>query len=122
MNDTSGSHLPATAPARFAAGIEDVIILPLVVIAAGARKLLRLALSALIHILDWLFPILLELARFPLFTLRIIGDGGGNTFTYGNNVINFGSNPIEFQLDVGIGSISVTRVPSMDSICQRRRA
>jgi hypothetical protein len=33
-----------------------------------------------------------------------------------------GSNPIEFQLDVGIGSISVARVPSTDSICERRRA
>jgi phage shock protein PspC (stress-responsive transcriptional regulator) len=33
-----------------------------------------------------------------------------------------GSNPIEFQLDVGIGSISVTRVLSEDSICRNQRS
>jgi hypothetical protein len=63
------------AQGRYDAGIEDVIILPLVSIAFAGRKLLRAALSILIHILDWAFPILLQLARFPLFTVRIIGDG-----------------------------------------------
>jgi len=63
------------AQGRFGAGIEDAIILPLVVIAVAARKLFQATLSILVHILDWTFPILLQLARFPLFTVRIIGDG-----------------------------------------------
>jgi hypothetical protein len=56
-------------------GAEDVIILPLVLIALAARRLFRATLSILIRILDYAFPILLQLARFPLFTVRIIGDG-----------------------------------------------
>src|SRR5262245_44546779 len=56
-------------------GAEDVLIVPLVLIALAARRLLRATLSILIRILDYAFPILLQLARFPLFTVRIIGDG-----------------------------------------------
>ena len=59
---------------RFGAGIEDAIILPLVAIAVAVRKLTRALISLLIHLLDWIFPILLQLMRFPLFTLRIVGD------------------------------------------------
>src|SRR5438105_14062164 len=59
----------------FGAGIADVIILPLIVIALAAKALLKFVLSILIHILDYAFPILLQVARFPLFTARIIGDG-----------------------------------------------
>jgi uncharacterized membrane protein len=36
---------------------------------------LRALLTILIDIIDWLFPILLQVMRFPLFTIRIIGDG-----------------------------------------------
>ena len=59
----------------FGPGIADVIILPLVVIAHAAGAILKSAFSILIHILDYAFPILLQLARFPLFTARIVGDG-----------------------------------------------
>src|SRR3979409_2174119 len=59
----------------FGAGIADVIILPLVAIALAAKSLLKFVLSILIHIIDYAFPILLQVARFPLFTARIVGDG-----------------------------------------------
>jgi hypothetical protein len=59
---------------RFSAGIDDIVILPLAAITFVVRKLLRALLTALIHIIDWLFPILLQIMRFPLFTLRILGD------------------------------------------------
>src|SRR5712671_6175415 len=66
----------STAPDDpFGAGIADVIILPLVMIALAAKALLKSAFSILIHILDYAFPILLQVARFPLFTARIVGDG-----------------------------------------------
>jgi hypothetical protein len=56
-------------------GADDVIILPLVLFAVAAKHLFKVTLSILIRILDYAFPILLQLARFPLFTARIIGDG-----------------------------------------------
>ena len=59
----------------FGTGITDVIILPLVATALATKALLKFALSILIHILDYAFPILLQVARFPLFTARIVGDG-----------------------------------------------
>jgi hypothetical protein len=70
-----GGERPAPAQSEFSAGIEDVIILPLVLVALAARKLFHVLLTILIHILDYAFPILLQLARFPLFSLRIAGDG-----------------------------------------------
>jgi hypothetical protein len=60
---------------RFGLGIEDVVILPPVLIALAAKYLFKATLSILIHILDYAFPVLLQVARFPLFTLRIIGGG-----------------------------------------------
>src|SRR2546425_12929787 len=59
----------------FHAGLEDVVIFPLVLTALAVKNLFHATLSILIHILDYAFPILLQLARFPLFTVRIIGDG-----------------------------------------------
>jgi len=55
--------------------IDDVIILPLVLSAVAIKTPLQATFSILIHILDYTFPIFLQLARFPLFTIRIIGDG-----------------------------------------------
>jgi hypothetical protein len=59
----------------FGVGVEDIVILPLVAIAVIVKVVLRALLTILIDIIDWLFPILLQVMRFPLFTIRIIGDG-----------------------------------------------
>jgi hypothetical protein len=48
---------------------------PLVVIALAISKLLKAVLSILIYVLDYAFPILLQLMRIPLLTVRLIGDG-----------------------------------------------
>jgi hypothetical protein len=64
-----------TTSEHFRTGIEDVVMLPMVAIALVVKKVLRSAWTILKHILDFLFPILLQLLRFPLFTLRILGDG-----------------------------------------------
>src|SRR5262249_33073448 len=63
------------AQGRFNIGIEDLAIFPLALLALTLRYFFRAVLSLLIHILDYAFPILLQLMRFPLFTLRLIGDG-----------------------------------------------
>jgi hypothetical protein len=57
------------------AGVEDVIIVPLAVIALAISKLLKAVLSILIYVLDYAFPILLQLMRIPLLTARLTGDG-----------------------------------------------
>src|SRR5438034_2248811 len=75
LNNKSDSRIPAVAQVQFAAGIEDAIVLPLVLLALATKRLFQAALSILIHILDYAFPILLQFLRFPLFTARIIGDG-----------------------------------------------
>jgi hypothetical protein len=59
----------------FGVGVEDIVILPLVAVAVIVKVVLRALLTILIDIIDWLFPILLQVMRFPLFTIRIIGDG-----------------------------------------------
>ena len=73
MNDQPQN--PASEQKRFYVGLEDLIILPLAAAAVAARRLGRDMLLGLVRLLDWAFPILLQLARFPLFTVRIIGDG-----------------------------------------------
>jgi hypothetical protein len=75
LNAEPGGDRPAAAQSRPSAGIDDVIVVPLVLIVLAARTLLHVVLATLIHILDYAFPILLQLIRFPLFTMRIIGDG-----------------------------------------------
>jgi hypothetical protein len=68
-------HGPSAQPARFSAGVDDLIIWPLVLIAFAALRVLQKLISLLITIFDYAFPILLQLVRFPLFTARIVGDG-----------------------------------------------
>jgi hypothetical protein len=75
LNNEHDGRPPAMAQGRWGVGTDDVIILPLVVMALAAKTVFKVSLSVLIRILDYAFPILLQLARFPLFTARIIGDG-----------------------------------------------
>jgi hypothetical protein len=75
LNTHKAGNTPRLAPAEFGAGLEDLLILPLVVAALVVKAVLQAALAVVIHILDYAFPILLQLVRFPLFTIRIVGDG-----------------------------------------------
>ena len=71
----NGEKPSGTASERFPPDTEDVVILPIVTIALTVKMVVRSAWTVLKHIIDFLFPILLQLMRFPLFTLRILGDG-----------------------------------------------
>jgi hypothetical protein len=76
MQEISRSAAPNTGNiAQFGPSADDLVIIPLAVNAAAVKQLLRAALIGLVRILDGAFPILLQLARFPLFTVRIVGDG-----------------------------------------------
>ena len=59
----------------FHAGIEDLILLPLVVAAALARRLLQFLVWMLVPALDLAFVLAMELTRIPLFVVKALGDG-----------------------------------------------
>jgi hypothetical protein len=60
--------------AQFGVGMDDVLLFPLAVIAVFIRLIGKMAISLLISILDFTFPLVMQLLRFPLFTVRILGD------------------------------------------------
>src|ERR1700748_560622 len=75
MSDQHQDPFPVQAQRRFGAGLDDLIIWPLVLIAFATRRAVQKIVSLLITIFDYALPILLQLVRFPLFTARILGDG-----------------------------------------------
>src|SRR5262245_39605189 len=67
--------LPHPADPGFRAGVDDVVIVPVVAATFLIWRALRSTFFILIDLVDFLFPILLQVMRFPLFMLRTIGDG-----------------------------------------------
>jgi hypothetical protein len=54
-------HNPAwTKESRFRGSVDDVIIIPLVVVALAANKILRFILSILMRLLDYAFPLAMQ--------------------------------------------------------------
>lgn len=68
-------HATAETEPSFRPGIDDALIVPLMALGVAVKTLLRWAWELLVHIVDYAFPILLQVARFVLFTFRILGDG-----------------------------------------------
>lgn len=60
---------------KFPVGADDVLILPLAGLGLIIKQAVESTLTLLVRVMDLLFPVLLQLMRFPLFTLRILGDG-----------------------------------------------
>jgi len=68
-------HNPAwTEESRFRGALDDVIIIPLVFVALAATKLLRFILSILMRLLDYAFPLAMQIVWLPLFAARILGN------------------------------------------------
>jgi hypothetical protein len=59
----------------FCGGIDDVIIVPLVLAALAVNKMVRFLASILVHLLDFAFPLAMQLVWLPLLAIRMIGDG-----------------------------------------------
>lgn len=72
MQDESRS---ATAWRRYGAAADDALILPLAALGVALKTLARWAWELLVHVVDFIFPILLQIVRFLMFTVRILGDG-----------------------------------------------
>jgi hypothetical protein len=59
----------------FRRGIDDVMIVPLVWAALAVNKTVRFLISILVHLLDFAFPLAMQLVWLPLLAARMIGDG-----------------------------------------------
>jgi hypothetical protein len=68
-------HHPAwTDESRFRGALDDVIIIPLVLVAFATNKILRFILSILMRLLDCAFPLAMQIIWLPLFTAKLLGD------------------------------------------------
>jgi hypothetical protein len=74
VTEQSSNTVAAAADDRFPPGADDVVVVPLAAGGFAVARILRGAFTALIRFLDYAFPILLQVMRFPLFTARILGD------------------------------------------------
>ena len=63
-----------TKESRFRGSLDDVIIIPLVVVALAANKILRFILSILMRLLDYAFPLAMQIVWLPLFAARVLGN------------------------------------------------
>jgi hypothetical protein len=68
-------HNPAWfEESRFRGALDDVIIIPLVFVALAANKILRFILSILMRLLDYAFPLAMQIVWLPLFAARVLGN------------------------------------------------
>src|SRR6266567_1135508 len=67
--------VPSRIESGFRRGIDDVIIVPLVLAALAVNKTVRFLVLILIHLLDFAFPLAMQLVWLPLLAARMIGDG-----------------------------------------------
>src|SRR5258708_19367503 len=68
-------HNPAwTKESRFCGSLDDVIIIPLVVVALAGNKILRFILAILMRLLDYAFPLAMQIVWLPLFAARVLGN------------------------------------------------
>ena len=63
-----------TEESRFRGNLDDVIIVPFVVVALAANKMLRFILSILMRLLDYAFPVAMEIVWLPLIAASVIGN------------------------------------------------
>jgi hypothetical protein len=68
-------HHPAwTDESRVRGALDDVIIIPLVLVAFAANKILRFILSILMRLFDCAFPLATQIIWLPLFAAKLLGD------------------------------------------------
>ena len=63
-----------TDESRFRGGLDDVIIIPLVLVTLAANKILRSILSILMRLFDYAFPLAMQIVWLPLFAARVLGN------------------------------------------------
>ena len=63
-----------TEEGRFRGGLDDVIIIPLVLVVFAADKILLFILSIVMRLLDYAFPLGMQIVWLPLFAARVVGN------------------------------------------------
>ena len=63
-----------TEKSRFRGAPDDVIIIPLVLVTFAANKILRFILSILMRLLDYAFPLAMQVVWLPLFAAKVLGN------------------------------------------------
>jgi hypothetical protein len=63
-----------TEESRFRVGLDDVIIIPLVFVTLAANKILRSILSILMRLLDYAFPLAMQIVWLPLLAAKVLGN------------------------------------------------
>src|SRR6202049_446151 len=63
-----------TKESLFLCSLDDVIIIPLVFVTLAANKILRFILSILMRLLDYAFPVAMQLVWLPLFAAKVLGN------------------------------------------------
>jgi hypothetical protein len=71
---TDGRHPAWTEEGRFRGTLDDVIIIPLVVITLATNNILRFVFSILMRMLDYAFPLAMQIVWLPLFAANVLGD------------------------------------------------
>jgi hypothetical protein len=68
-------HDPAwTEESRFRGALDDVIIVPLAFVTLAANKILRFILAILMRVLDYAFPLAMQIVWLPLFAAKVVGN------------------------------------------------
>jgi hypothetical protein len=65
---------PSTEESRFRGALDDVIIVPLVFVTLAANKILRFILAILMRLLDYAFPLAMQIVWLPLFAAKVVGN------------------------------------------------
>jgi hypothetical protein len=63
-----------TEESRFRGTPDDVIIIPLVLVTLAVNRILRFILSILMRLLDYAFPLAMQIVWLPLFAARVLGN------------------------------------------------
>jgi hypothetical protein len=71
---TNYHHPTLTDEGRFRGALDDVIIIPLVLVAFAANKILRFIVSILMRLLDCAFPLAMQIVWLPLLAAKLLGD------------------------------------------------
>jgi len=59
---------------RFRGNLDEVIIVPLVLVTLAANKILRFILSVLMRLFDYAFPLAMQIVWLPLFAAKVLGN------------------------------------------------
>ena len=71
---TDYHHPASTEGSRFRGALDEVIIIPLVLVTLAANKVLRFILSILMRLLDYAFPLAMQIVWLPLFAAKVLGN------------------------------------------------